>query len=51
MQGNKETPPLGLAEAFLAAGAQTVVQKLWCDEESALVDTVSLSEYHLLKLS
>ena len=41
MQGSMETPPLGLAEAFIAAGARTVVQKLWCDEESALVDTVS----------
>lgn len=43
MQGSMETPALGLAEAFIAAGARTVVQKLWCDEESALVDTVSKS--------
>lgn len=35
------TPPLGLAEAFIAAGARTVLQKMWYDEESALADTVS----------
>lgn len=34
--------PLGLAEAFIAAGARTVLQKLWCDEETALSDTVSM---------
>lgn len=37
-----ETPPLGLAEAFIAVGARTVVQKMWYDEETALVDTVRL---------
>ncbi|CBJ25838.1 tetratricopeptide repeat domain protein [Ectocarpus siliculosus] len=37
-----ETPPLGLAEAFIAVGARTVVQKMWYDEETALVDTVTL---------
>ncbi|CAM9498108.1 unnamed protein product, partial [Ectocarpus fasciculatus] len=37
-----ETPPLGLAEAFIAVGARTVVQKMWYDEETALVDTVAL---------
>lgn len=35
-----ETPPLGLADAFIAAGARTVVQKLWYDEETVLADTV-----------
>lgn len=38
-----KTPPLALAEAFIAAGARTVMQKMWYDEESALVDTVSVS--------
>ncbi|CAM9536199.1 unnamed protein product, partial [Scytosiphon promiscuus] len=38
----KATPSLGLTEAFMAAGARTVVQKLWYDEETALVDTVTL---------
>lgn len=37
-----KTPPLALAEAFIAAGARTVMQKMWYDEESALVDTVSI---------
>ncbi|CAM9303645.1 unnamed protein product, partial [Hapterophycus canaliculatus] len=36
------TPPLGLMEAFISAGARTVVQKMWYDEETALVDTVTL---------
>lgn len=35
------TSPLGLAETFIAAGARTVLQKIWYDEESALADTVS----------
>lgn len=35
------TPPLGLADAFIAAGAQTVLQKLWYDEDSSLADVVS----------
>ncbi|CAM9978651.1 unnamed protein product, partial [Sphacelaria rigidula] len=35
-----KTPPLALAEAFIAAGARTVMQKMWYDEESALVDTI-----------
>ncbi|CAM9264513.1 unnamed protein product, partial [Ectocarpus sp. 12 AP-2014] len=37
-----ETQPLGLAEAFIAVGARTVVQKMWYDEETALVDTMTL---------
>lgn len=37
-----ETCSLGLAEAFISAGARTVLQKLWYDDESSLADTVSL---------
>ena len=40
-----KTPPLGLAESFIAAGARTVVQKMWYDEESALVDTVRVPRF------
>lgn len=39
-QQGVETPPLGLAEAFITVGARTVVQKIWYDEETSLVDTV-----------
>lgn len=44
-QRRMETPPLGLAEAFIAVGARTVVQKMWYDEEIALVDTVRLGGF------
>lgn len=36
------TPPLGLADTFIATGARTVLQKLWYDDESALADTASV---------
>lgn len=39
-RGGTRTPPLSLEEAFVAAGAQSVLQKLWYDDGSALADTV-----------
>lgn len=47
----KHTQPLGLAEAFVAAGARTVLQKMWYDEESSLVDTVGTSTKMIFSLS
>ncbi|CAM9333119.1 unnamed protein product, partial [Choristocarpus tenellus] len=43
---NTRTPPLSLVDGFVATGARTVITRLWCDNQSSVVDTVLLLQFY-----